>query len=71
MLLMNLWFNANIPTTQKPKSIAKFKILYQEHVSARKNKRRKSERQTQLQDNFSAKLENYLILPMLIVKHHN
>ena len=48
----SLWFIAHTPTTQKPHAVAKLKALYERHVSLRKNKSRRTNRQIELEAEF-------------------
>ena len=54
--VLQFWHMANIPTKHKPNAIAKLKAFYQEYVLLRKNKARRTERQGQLETDFSHKL---------------
>ena len=48
-----IWHAAKIPTTQKPNAVFKLKILYQKHVSVAKNKLWQTDRQQELEYEFS------------------
>lgn len=52
--VFQIWFAANLPTTQKHHAVAKLKKLYESHVKAGKNKARETERQTELETEFTA-----------------
>lgn len=51
--LLSIWFLCHIPTTQKPNAVAKLKGLYDRYVKLGKNKARRSDRQIELEDEFS------------------
>lgn len=51
--VLTIWHAANIPTTQKPNAVYKLKALYERHVSVGKNKARRTNRQIQLENEFS------------------
>ena len=48
-----IWHAANIPTTQTRNAVSKLKILYQKHVSVAKNKLRQTDRQQELEYEYS------------------
>ena len=48
-----IWFIAHIPTTQKPNAVAKLKTLYDRYVKLGKNKSRRTERQMELEAEFT------------------
>lgn len=54
--ILLLWNAANIPTKQKSNIVAKVKALYQKHVNISKNRKRRTERQTQLENEFYCSL---------------
>ena len=53
-----LWHAANIPTIQKPNAVAKLKALYGKHEGLARNKSRRTDRQAQLEQDFSSLLKN-------------
>lgn len=61
-----IWHAANIPTTQKPNAVSKLKALYQKHVCVGKNKARQSDRQKELEDEFSE-----LMMKLFDISHAN
>jgi hypothetical protein len=52
-----LWQAANIPTKQKPNAVTKLKMIYNKYVKTGKNKNRASERQRQIEKEFSEELK--------------
>lgn len=54
--VFQFWFNANVPTTQKPNAVAKLKALYEGYTGLSKNKSRKSETQKDNEAKFKTRL---------------
>ena len=48
-----LWYAANIPTTQKPNAVAKLKALHEKQSGIFKNKSRRTARQLELESDFT------------------
>ena len=47
--VLQIWFIAKVPTTQKRNAIAKLKVLYRSYVKIGKNKCRRTERHLKLE----------------------
>ena len=47
--VLQIWFIASVPTTQKRNAIAKLKVLYNSYVKIGKNKSHRTERQSKLE----------------------
>ena len=54
--VLKIWYNANIPTTQKRNAVTKLKTLYDKYGLVHKNKTRRTERQMALETDFSQSL---------------
>jgi hypothetical protein len=54
--VLQIWFIANVPTTQKRNAIAKLKVLYNFYVKIGKNKPRRTEKQLKLETDWINKL---------------
>jgi hypothetical protein len=64
--VFSLSFIAHIPTTQKPNAVAKLKTLYERYVNLGKNKARRTDRQMELEAEFST-----LMTKLFDVAHAN
>lgn len=64
--VLSLWYITHIPTTQKPNAVAKVKKLYERYVNLGKNKGRRTDRQMELEAEFSV-----LMTKLFDVAHAN